>query len=110
MGASSLKNAPPYMLLPKLLSSEIIVMYRFRIYPEVIKHLVDGGTHRAGSAHIVLDILRIGMVLEICLIDHLMHESGGVLYTCGISRRVGTVEGEMEFEVGIFLFELQEVL
>ena len=50
------------------------------------------------------------MVFEICVVDYLMNESGGVFHTGRIRRGVGAVKGEMELEVGEFLLKLQEVV
>ena len=40
------------------------------------------------------------MVFQIGVVHHIVHEAGGVRHTSGIGGRVGTVQGEVEMEVG----------
>ena len=49
-------------------ASEIVVVYRCGVYAEVVEHLVDRRAHRAGAAHIVFDVLGVGMVRYLGLI------------------------------------------
>ena len=72
-------------------ASEVVVVDRFGIYAEIVKHFVDSGTHRAGATHVVLDVLRIGMIFQICLVDYLMNETGSIFHTGGIGGRIRTV-------------------
>ena len=50
------------------------------------------------------------MILQVGVVHHLMNEACGVLHACGIGSRVGTVEGEVEMEVGVFLLQSEEVV
>ncbi len=50
------------------------------------------------------------MVLEVGVEHYLVHEAGCVLHSGGIGGGVGAVECQVEMEVGVFLFELEEVV
>ena len=50
------------------------------------------------------------MVLEVGVVHHVVDEAGGVGYASFVGCWVGTVEGQMEVEVGEVLFELMEVV
>ena len=91
-------------------AAEVVVVDRRRFYSEAVEHAVDGVAHRAGSAHIVFDILGIGMIFEIGVVDHLMDEARGIGNSDFIGDRIGTVERKMELEVGEFFFESEEVV
>ena len=76
-----------------------------RIHAEAVEHLVHCIAHRAGAAHVVFDVFGSFVVLEICVVHHFMHKSRGVSHTCSIGSRVGTIQSQMELEVGEFLFD-----
>ena len=50
------------------------------------------------------------MILEVGVVQDVVNESSGVLHACGIGGRIGSVEGEVEGEVGVFLLYGQEVV
>ena len=84
-----------------MLATEVIVHDGFGIDAEVVEHRDDGSRHRAGAAHVVLDILGSLVVLQIGVEHHLMNEARSVLHACCIGCRIWTVESQVEVEVGI---------
>ena len=46
------------------------------------------------------------MVFEICLVEYVVNESGGILHACGIGLGIGTVERQIEAEIREVLFDL----
>ena len=77
---------------------------------EGVEHIDHGAAHRAGAAHVVLDVLGGGVVLEVGVVHHLMDETRGVGDTGGVGGGVGTVEGQVEVEVREILLQLVEVV
>jgi hypothetical protein len=49
------------------------------------------------------------MILQISIIHDLMHKTGSVLHAGSIRLRVGTIQGQMKMEIGIFLFQVPEI-
>ena len=91
-------------------ASEIVVMDVFRLHTQRIEHLVDSRAHRAGAAHVILDVLGIVMILQIGVVDHLMHKARSVAYARCVGCRIRTVERQMEMEIGKILLKLQEIV
>src|SRR5574344_133037 len=50
------------------------------------------------------------VIFEIGIVHHLMDESCHIFYTCLVGYRIRTVESQMEVEVGILLFQSEEVV
>ena len=50
------------------------------------------------------------MVFQVGVVHHVVYEARGVGHTRGVSRRVGTVEGQVEVEVGVVALQLAEVV
>ena len=50
------------------------------------------------------------MVFQVGVVHHLMHEACGVFHACGIGCGIGTVESQVEMEVGEILLQTEEVL
>ena len=50
------------------------------------------------------------MVLEVCLVHHVVHKACGVRNACGIGCRIRAVKGQMELEVRELLLKFGEVL
>lgn len=59
----------------RLLSAEVVVHEIFGWNAKVPEHFLDSLAHGAGTAHVVFDVLRGRMVLEICLVDDLQMPS-----------------------------------
>ena len=91
-------------------AAEIVEHYVFALDTEVVEHIDDGFGHRSGAAHIVFDVLGGGMVLEVGVVHHVVDEAGCVGYAGFVGCGVGTVESQMEVEVGEVLLELMEVV
>lgn len=88
-----------------LLSAEVIVHDRFRIYTETVEHADHSLRHRAGTAHVIFDILRRIVVFQISLIHHVMHKARSVLHACCVCGRIRTVQSQMEMEIREILFQ-----
>ena len=103
-------DTPSFTCLSTKLSAKVVVHDARRIDTERVEHGNNGLRHGAGTAHVVLDILGGFVVFEVCFVDNLVYETGGIFHACGIGGRVGTVERQMERKVGEFLFEMEEIL
>ena len=91
-------------------ASEVIVGYVLGLDAEVVEHVDDGRAHGAWAAHVVLYVFGGWVVLEVCLVHHVVDEARGVLHAGCVGGRVGPVEGQVEVEVGVRLLQLQEVV
>lgn len=98
------------MLNCENLTTEVVVMDVFGVDAEGIEHTIDGCTHRAGTAHVVLDVLWGFVIVEVSIEDDLVHEAGGVLHAGSVGGRVGPVQRQVEMEVGEVFLELEEVV
>ena len=88
-----------------LLSAEVIVHDRFRIYTETVEHADHSLRHRAGTAHVIFDIFGRIVILQVGLIHHVMHKTRGVLHACCVCGRIRTVQSQMEMEIREILFQ-----
>ena len=91
-------------------ASEVVIGYVLGLDAEVVEHIDYGAAHGAGTAHVVLDVLGGGVVLEVGVVHDLVDEAGGIGHAGGIGSGVGPVEGEVEVEVGEVLLQLVEVV
>ena len=98
------------MILFLCLPSEIVIEDVFRRNAQVVEHVNDSGAHRAGTAHVVFDVLGSGMVFQIGVEHHLVHETCRIGDACRIGGGVGTVQGEVEMEVGEVALQLTEIV
>ena len=96
--------------LGKVSAAEVVEGDVFALDAEVVEHVDDGFGHGSGAAHVVFDVLGCGVVLEVGLVHDVVDEAWGVGYASFVGSGVGTVEGEMEVEVGEILLELTEVV
>ena len=65
------------------------------VYTELIEHAFYSLAHRAGTAHIVFDILGTVVIFQIIVVNHLMDETRSIFDARGIGSRIGTVERKM---------------
>ncbi len=91
-------------------AAEVVEGDVFALDAEVVEHVDDGFGHGSGTAHVVFDVLGGWVVLEVGLVHNVVDEAGGVGYAGFVGCWVGTVEGQMEVEVGEVLLELTEVV
>ena len=91
-------------------AAEIVEHYVFALYAKVVEHRGDGFGHRPRTAHIVFDVLGSGVVLEVGVVHHVVDEACGVGYASFVGSGNGTIEGQMEVEVGEVLLQLMEVV
>ena len=77
---------------------------------ERVQEVEDGLCHHWRTAEVVLTVFGCLMSLEVGVAHNGSHEARCVLDTCCICLRIGTVESEVEVEVGEVLLELQEVI
>ncbi len=90
--------------------TEIVEHDAIGIHAEAIEHLLNRLTHRAGSAHVILDVFGCVVIFQIGFIHHLVYESHGVRHTGFVGLGVGTIQREVEMEVGIFFFQRMEII
>ena len=74
------------MMISEGLSTEVIEHQVLRRNTEIVEHLLDSFTHRAGTTHVVFDVFRSFMVLQISFVNHVVYE------TCR-SRRLRLQQG-----------------
>ena len=91
------------------LSAEVVVVDVFGIDTKRVKHLIDCVAHHARTTHVVLDVFRRRVILEIGVVHHLMHKSRRICHSGSIGSRVGTVERKVELEVREILLKLEEI-
>ena len=92
------------------LCAEVIVEDILRRYAETVEHLQNRSRHHRRSAHEVDTSLGILVVLEVVLVEDGVYESGFVGNTCSIGCGIGTVQSQVEREVGELLLYLVEIL
>ena len=63
-----------------LSTTEVIVVYAFGSHTKAVEHIFHSLAHRAGTAHIVFDILRTVVILQVIVIDS---TKANALPSCG---------------------------
>ena len=96
------------MMISEGLSTEVIEHQVLRRNTEIVEHLLDSFTHRAGTTHVVFDVFRSFMVLQISFVNHVVYETCRILHTGCVCSRVRTVERQVEFEVREIFLNLQK--
>lgn len=91
------------------LAAEVVIHDAGVLNAETLKHGDDGLGHRAGATHVVLDVLRGVVVLEVGGVHDVVDEARRIADASRVGGRVGPVESQVEVEVGILLFEVEEV-
>ena len=65
-------------------AAEVVVGDVFGLDTEVVEHIDYSTAHGAGAAHVVLDVLWGGVVLEVGVVHDLVDEAGGVGHSGGV--------------------------
>ena len=91
------------------LSSEVVEHQVLCRNAKIVEHLLNSFRHRTRTTHIVFNIFRSFVILQVSFVDYVVNESRSILHACSISSRVRTVECQMESEVREVLFDLQEI-
>ena len=92
------------------LSAEVIEQDILSWHAEVVQHVYYRLRHHWRTAHEVDDAFWLIVLLEVCLVKHVVNEACNIRYTCLVSLRIWTVQSEVELEVRELLLDLLEVL
>ena len=82
-------------------STEIVVHDAFGLYAETVEHADYGFRHGARAAHVVFNVFRCIVVLEVGVEHHLMYKASGVFHAGCIGCGVGTVQEGQRVEAEV---------
>ena len=92
------------------LCAEVIEQDILLRHTEAVEKVYYRLCHHRRTAHEVDDALWLIVLLEICLIENIVYEACNIRYTSLVCHGIGTVEGEVELEVGELLLNLVVVI
>ena len=91
------------------LRAEVIVKDIFGRNAEAVEHLDNGIRHHRRSAHEIDAALGLLVVLQIVFVQHVVHEANLVVHARRVGCGIGTIERQMELEVGELLLDGVEI-
>ena len=92
------------------LSTKVVKENILRGNTKTVEHIYDSRCQHRRSTHQVEVALGLVVCLQIVLVQYVVNETYLVLNTCCICCGIGTVQSQVELEVGELLLDSSEIL